>query len=434
MSVLPPTAYAIDFGTTNSLIAAANAERVWAPLCVDTHASDPTVLRSVLFFSDDKAGFECGGAALRACVESGMRGRLIRSIKRFLPVESFRETRIGTRRYSLEELVAILIRHLRERANALLGVDIRTAVLGCPARFSDEPAAHELARRRLLRAAELAGFERVALCEEPVAAALDRAHSSAQSELIAVADLGGGTSDFTVARVGDGRAEVLAVGGVATAGDALDGALMRRCIAPHFGSRVTYRAPFGENVLTFPRPLLEKLCSPAELSLLDRHEVLTFVREMKSASLREGDRELLERLLCLIEDRLGFQLFEAIDETKRRLSLDASAPFRFDYPSIELHQEIERSEFESATELPVERILDRLDETLQKAGVQPQDIDGVYCTGGTARVPVLVEGITRRFGTDKVRHVSTFHAVIKGLAERARSLLGEAPGQGGSWS
>jgi hypothetical chaperone protein len=285
-----------------------------------------------------------------------------------------------------------------------------------------------------VRAAELAGFERVALCEEPVAAALDRAHSSTKSELIAVADLGGGTSDFTVARLAGGRAEVLAVGGVATAGDALDGALMRRCIAPHFGSRVTYRAPFGENVLSFPRPLLEKLCSPAELSLLDRHEVLSFVREMKSSSLGEGDRDLLERLLCLIEDRLGFQVFEAIDETKRMLSLEASAPFRFDYPGIELNQQIDRSEFETATQLPVERILERLDQTLENAGVQAQDIDGVYCTGGTARVPVLVVGITRRFGSDKVRHVSTFHAVIQGLAERARGLLSAAPGQAGSWS
>jgi hypothetical chaperone protein len=420
-----PRAYAIDFGTTNSLIAPAAPDRVWAPLAVDAAASDPTVLRSVLFFSDDSARFECGAEALKVSAESGTRGRLIRSIKRFLPMESFTETRLGARRYQLEELVAIVLRNLRERGNALVGADIRSAVIGCPARFSDDPKAHDLAIRRLRRAAELSGFEQIALCEEPVAAALDCARQGEAPELVAVLDLGGGTSDFTVARLAGGRADVLSVGGVAVAGDALDGALMRSCIAPHFGSTVTYRRAFGENVLTFPKPLLERLCSPAELCLLDRRDTLAFLREIKSSALGEDDRERMDRLLCLVEDRLGFRIFEAIDFTKRELSLQESARFSFDYPTIELELTIERRSFEAAARSALDRILTRLDETLAAAGVSASAIDHVYCTGGTAQVPALNRAITARFGAHKVRHVSTFHAVIQGLAERARSLLSE---------
>jgi hypothetical chaperone protein len=418
-----PLAYAIDFGTTNSLIAAASADRVWEPLAVEPEGADPTVLRSVLFFSDDSAAFECGARALRASVESGARGRLIRSIKRFLPVESFVETRIGTRRYALEELVAILLRNLRERANAVVGADVQSAVLGCPARFSDEPGAHELALSRLERAAKLAGFTEVALCEEPVAAALDCAHQTERDELVAVLDLGGGTSDFTVARLGSGRAEVLSVGGVAVAGDALDGSMMRSSIAPHFGANVTYRRQFGENVLGFPRPLLEKLCSPAELCLLDRRDTLSFLREIRSSSLGDADRLCMDRLLCLVEDRLGFRMFEAIDATKRALSDEDAAPFHFDYPSIELSFPIQRAGFEAAIAPALERILSRLDETLATAGVSAADVDRVYCTGGTARVPAFLRAVSDRFGAEKVRHMSTFHAVIQGLGERARSLV-----------
>lgn len=418
-----PAAYAIDFGTTNSLIAAADAERTWEPIAIDSGSSDPTVLRSILFFPEDKTGVSCGSEALQSAAESGMRGRLIRSIKRFLPAATFTETRIGARRYALEELVAIVLRTLRERANRVLGADVRAAVIGRPARFSDDPEADALAAERLLNAAKLAGFESVALCEEPVAAALDCADEVDRTELVAVCDLGGGTSDFTVARLGSGKSDVLAVGGVALAGDALDGALMRDHVSPYFGSRVSYRMPFGENVLNFPKPLLEKMCSPAELALLDRRDVLEFLRTVKSFALSEDDRDRMERLLCLVEDRLGFSLFEAIDKLKRELSNSVDALFSFSYPSIDIEQRVTRSGFEASARAPIERIVERFEETLHVAGVTPSELDRVYLTGGTAQVPALIDAVRTRVGAGKLSHVRTFHAVIQGLAQRARELV-----------
>jgi len=424
----PARVYAIDFGTTNSLVAAANAERTWKPLAIDAEASDPTVLRSVLFFADEVEAVTVGQRALRTAAEAGARGRLIRSIKRFLPVSSFNETRIGRRKYQLEELVAILLRSLRERANRELDTDVRAAVLGCPARFSDDATEHELARERLLRAAKLAGFEQVELCEEPVAAALDSTSPRQPNELFAVADLGGGTSDFTVARRDGANTHTLAVGGVAVAGDALDGALMRDSIAPHFGSQVSYRLPFGGNVLTFPRPLLERLCAPAELCLLDRPETLEMLRTIRSFSLAEPDRERIDRLLCLVEDRLGFQIFEAIDRVKRELSQADTALFRFPYPSIEIEEPVQRDKFELAAASSIERISERFAQTLSNAGVAPDALDGLYLTGGTAMVPGVVEALAARVGRDKLRRMSTFHSVIHGLAERARTLANDGFG------
>lgn len=421
-----PRIYAIDFGTTNSLIAAANADRTWPPLAVDVGASDATVLRSVLYFPDGTDGATAGFAALRAAAEPGARGRLVRSIKRFLPASSFTETRIGRRKYQLEELVAIVLRHLRERADRELGGEIRQAVLGCPARFSDDPAEDALARRRLLRAAELAGFERVELCEEPVAAALDSNSGEPADELFAVADLGGGTSDFTVARRRGSETVTLAVGGVAVAGDALDGALMRDSIAPHFGADVAYRLPFGGNVLTFPKPLLERLCSPAELSLLDRPETLEMLRTIRGFSLAPADRDKLDRLLTLVEDRLGFQIFEAIDATKRALSREATAPFRFPYPTIDLGATIERTRFEAAARPALERIVARFEDTLAKASVAPSALDRLYLTGGTAMVPAVYDALAARVGAGKLRRMSTFHSVIQGLAQRARGVARSA--------
>jgi hypothetical chaperone protein len=198
---------------------------------------------------------------------------------------------------------------------------------------------------------------------------------------------------------------------------------MREQIAQHFGARVAYRMPFGENVLGFPKPLLEKLCSPAELSLLDRREVLEFLRTIKSFALGEGDRECMDRLLCLVEDRLGFQIFEAIDATKRKLSSEAEASFVFAYPGIDLEQKVRREDFETAAAPSIRRIVERLEQTLQAAKVQKEQLDRIYFTGGTAMVPAVVAALAASVGPTKTSHVSTFHSVIQGLAERARSLV-----------
>ncbi len=92
-----------------------------------------------------------------------------------------------------------------------------------------------------------------------------------------IVDLGGGTSDFTLVRMsaqGFRASDVLAVGGVAVAGDALDGSLVRCAVAPELGSTAQYRVPFGSNVLTMPMDLIELLCSPADLTLVDRTTIM----------------------------------------------------------------------------------------------------------------------------------------------------------------
>jgi hypothetical chaperone protein len=204
---------------------------------------------------------------------------------------------------------------------------------------------------------------------------------------------------------------------------------MRDHVSPYFGARVSYRMPFGENVLTFPKPLLEKMCSPAELALLDRRDVLEFLRTVKSFSLGDDDRERMDRLLCLVEDRLGFSLFEAIDLLKRGLSRESSALFSFDYPGIDIEQAVSRAEFEHAARSAIEQIVTRFEATLAAAKVTPDELDRVYLTGGTAQVPALVEAVGARVGAHKLSHVRTFHAVIQGLAQRARELS-----QGGAFS
>ena len=418
-----PSLYAIDFGTSNSLLCGVTPSAVDQPLALAPAASDPSVFRSILFYSETRE-WHFGAAALERYVAEGMRGRFMRSLKRFLPMPSFQETRIGSKQVALEELIGVFLREMRRRANHHYGVDIKRALFGRPARFSDSDENDKLAEERLAEAAGFAGFDEVHFCPEPIAAAYDFRSRLTEPKVVLVADFGGGTSDFTVARLtpGETQVEVLAVGGVSIAGDAFDGSIMRHKVSRNFGSDVKYKVPFGSNVLSMPRPLMESLCSPAETCLLGQRDVMAFLRDIKSGSLGKDDKQHIDQLLCLVEDSLGFQIFEAIEHTKRELSDHELTEFRFDYPGIDIAEPITQTEFQAFSAPQVEAILGALDRTLAESGLGATGIDLVCCTGGTARVAALAAGIQSRFGAEKLVRLRSLHSVIQGLGERARSL------------
>ncbi|MDB4977035.1 MAG: molecular chaperone [Myxococcaceae bacterium] len=418
-----PTIFAIDFGTSNSLLSAAAPGRVFPPAPIDPAADDPTVLRSVLYFAPEEQAF--GSTAVKRLVANGFEGRLIRSIKRHLPSRSFTSTRIGTKTVTLEELIATLLRVMRQRANEHFEVDVTRAVLGRPARFSNDDAEDQLAEDRLRKAAQLAGFDDVSFCPEPVAAAYDFASDLVEPKLVLVIDLGGGTSDFTLVRMtakGFAPSDVLAVRGVAVAGDALDGSLVRAVVASELGSNVPYRVPFGSNTLTMPHDLIDMLCSPADLTLLDRPKVMRRLSDMRRGLLDRNDEALLEKFSVIVEDGVGFELYEAVEKVKRALSEASTAQLSLRYPGAELERAVGRDELQHAAEKPIDRIMQALDGTLETAGVQAADVEIACITGGTSRVPLVQQAIRERLPRAGIRTLSSFHSVVQGLARRAAEL------------
>ncbi|APR78802.1 Putative heat shock protein YegD [Minicystis rosea] len=419
-----PTVYALDFGTSNSLLAAANADHTFSPAPIDPRATDPIILRSVLYFPNAQRCYY-GEEALRRYAENGLDGRLLRSIKKHLPSRSFHGTYIDERPMPIEDLVAAVIREMRIRANTYYCTEVDRVVLGRPARFAEEPLDDQLAQRRLEEAARRAGFNEVVFLPEPIAAAREFGVGVGEERVVLVADFGGGTSDFTVMRVGPRNfrpSDVLAIGGVAVAGDALDASIMRSQVARHFGAEVSYKVPLGSNVLTMPKPIVEHLCSPANLSILRRADVAEFLRNVRKWSVGPDDREKLDQLSTLVDDGLGFSIFEVIEQAKRTLSGADEASIDFSYPSIDVHERVTRTAFETASERATSTILRCLDETLAAAGVAPSEVQDVCCTGGTAKVPRIAAEIRRRFGDARVRDYKSFTSVVEGLAVHARSL------------
>jgi hypothetical chaperone protein len=415
---------AIDFGTSNSLVAAATANGRTEPLPIDPSHDDPTILRSVLY-SPARQEWDFGEEAIAKYYDMGAEGRIFRSLKKFLPDPFFSGTQVHGIFHSLEDLLGRLMRTIRVRAEQHLGQDLQSVILGHPALFSPQPELHQQALNRLEKAAHIAGFKEVAFCPEPVAAAHHFASSLDQPRTVLIADFGGGTSDFTIVRMrpeGFAPTDVLALGGLSVAGDAFDGSIMEHVVAPHFGSKIEYRMPFSSNVLSLPKAMVRKMCSPADLLLLGRQDYLEFFRKLDDWSVGQDDGLILDRLRILVEERQGYHLFQCIEEGKKALATMEVGPIDYEYPGIDLHLGLPRDAFRQFSAPLVQAIMKNLDQTVQLAGLQYGDIDIVCCTGGTARLGAIHEALAQRLGEDKLQQHMPFHAVINGLAERAVQL------------
>lgn len=420
-----PTVFAIDFGTSNSLLAAASRDQLFPPIPLDLQASDPTVLRSAFYFTRMNEPAFFGTGAIREFVANGFRGRLIRSIKRHLPSKAFTKTRIGDQLVTLEDLVGAFLKSIRETGCKHFGTDVRRVVLGRPARFSNEPDEDQLAQDRLDRAARRAGFEEVTFCPEPIAAAYDFADDLEEPKTVLIADLGGGTSDYTIVKMtsnGFAPEDVRGIGGISVAGDAIDGALVRSEVAPEFGSRAHYMAPFGANVLDMPKLLIELLASPADLTLGDRTKTLKMLGDIRAGLVDPSDRVKIDRFVTVVEDGVGFSLYEAVEGAKRALSDLPRTHIALDYPGAEFDIETTRPELDRVASVPIERMIKSLDEVFERSGVDPDAIDIACLTGGTSRMPAVEAAFRARLPRSNFRRLSSFHSVVQGLSRRAQEL------------
>lgn len=425
---MPERIYAIDFGTSNSLIAVSTASESSEPLLIDSTNEDSTIMKSVLF-SPKKDQWYFGSQAITQYESMLGEGRLIRSIKKYLPDPSFERTSIHGKSYSLIQIIAIFLGELRQRANKLIDADVKKVVLGRPAAFSLDAEKDKLAQDRLELAAKEAGFEHIDFCPEPIAAAYEFRTQLTEPKTVLIADFGGGTSDFTILKMSQKAfkdRDVLAIGGVSLAGDAFDGSMMRHMICPFFGSEVTYQLPMGRNHLKIPKTLINKMCSAPDISFLGRSDIMKLLRDAQRWSLDEVEAVKMQRLFTLVEEHLGYKLFSSIEKTKRQISDQNSALFEFDYPGVELEEEILAALYHEKSEEVTKKIMTCLDETIAASGLKAEQIDIVCCTGGTAKIRGLNAALAQRFGDQKLKQHKNFHSVINGLSFRAQSILQEA--------
>jgi hypothetical chaperone protein len=410
-------AVGIDFGTTNSAVAIADdAGRVSLLPLPAPGGGVASTWRTILYFESGEEPSDvlvsAGTPAMQRYAESGGQGRLVQSIKSHLASELFSGTQAMGRNYRVEDLIALFLRKLRDAVATDLG---RRAVVGRPVRYwgADTAADEERALTRMRGALELAGFDDVTFEYEPVAAARRYAAGLDHEELVVIADFGGGTSDFSVVRVGGGRAaQVLATSGVAVAGDSFDARMVDHVVSPKLGRGTTYKAEFGREM---PVP-------PWLYSNLRRWHHLSFLRSKKTEALLEKIRdgasepESIERLIHIIEDELGLPLHQAVEASKRALSEKAKARFAFEQPGIALRSELARAAFDEWIQEELADIEQAVNEALTRAGIDARAVDRVFTTGGSSLVPAVRARLAKTFGADRLVGGDELTSVAWGLA------------------
>jgi hypothetical chaperone protein len=418
--------YGIDFGTTNSALA-----------ILDTETNQVVRLftvPSLLFFKDNQRPrapitYAVGEEAVQQYVDSRMQGRFMKSIKRVLPNRSFVDTKISGRSFKAEDLVAIILLHLKKQADAFLGEDIRTAVIGRPVVFDENPDKDQLAQERLSKAAKIAGFETFYFQMEPIGAAFTYERQITRPETVLVADFGGGTSDFSIMRLDpaaihrpDRRGDMLAKGGIYIGGDTFDSDIMWHRGTPHFGRGVKEQWDDGK-WLDLPLSYFTNLCSWEKMNFLDNNRWREHIARSYTFS---GRDQRVKNLLTLIEKNLGYVLFKQIEKTKFGLTDADAAPFVFDEFDIKINETIAIEAFEhEIVQKNLLKIETYLLDFLNRQNIAPADLDTVFMTGGTAYVRPLQRIFERVFGMEKIKSGDNFNSVATGIAYSYRVLAAE---------
>ncbi|MDD4974345.1 MAG: Hsp70 family protein [Bacteriovorax sp.] len=415
--------YAVDFGTSNSLLSHVSNEGVITAIPLESDSN--IVLRTLLYTPEPNVWF-FGKDAIKEYVNQGGEGRFFRSIKKFLPENNYKGTTVFNKTMSISEIVAVFLSTMRERANKITNENVERIVLGRPALYSLNKEDDQLAQDRMQKACELAGFKEVVFCPEPIAAGLDYNASTSTEKIVLIADFGGGTSDFTLMKIHKNaysQDDILGLSGIFMAGDALDGIMMKDFIAPHFGSRFEYKIPGGNNILTFPRQLLKKICSPAHITHLRDRDTWEYLQHIQKFALNKDGEKHMHQLFTLVECQLGFPLFDEIEKSKIRLGSNDRTIFDYHYPGIDINEEISKNSYQLSITPAVEEIIATMMEVFKQSGLSISDVDQVCLTGGTSQLPKIREFLGNIFGSDKLIEYNVYQSVVNGLAQYAKRLV-----------
>ncbi|MCC6167375.1 MAG: Hsp70 family protein [Caldilineaceae bacterium] len=346
-----------------------------------------------------------------------IRGRLLQSIKTGLRSAAYQGTKIFGRYYTIEELIAFILRHVRQRSEQILDQPARQALIGRPVTFSHDPAVDQLAEEKIRRAAHLAGFAQVDFLPEPVAAAAFYANRTSHEQTLLVFDFGGGTLDLTVLKVSAaGQQQVLASLGILVGGDDLDSAIMRGKVAPYFGTQSAIDVNFDGRLIPFPEHLAELLEQWQTIPTLTRPENLQIIRR----GIQYGnDRAAFQALETLATQNYGFALFQAIEQAKRELSQQAASTIRLQLAEVQLAVELLREEFNGLIGTEQAEVRRGIREAIAAAGLNPEQVEVVVATGGSSAIPAFQALLRREIPGAEIVVSDPFGSVTGGLAIHA---------------
>jgi len=349
----------IDLGTTNSCVSVLEGGEAKVIPNPEGNRTTP----SVVAFKGDE--IQVGEVAKRQAITNP---NTVISIKRHMGTD-YKED-VNGKKYSPQEISAMILQNLKATAEAYLGEKVTKAVITVPAYFNDSQ------RQATKDAGKIAGLEVERIINEPTAAAL--AYGLEKTDVdqkVLVFDLGGGTFDVSILELGDGVFEVLA-----TSGDNLLG---------------------GDD---FDQAIIDYL-----------------VDEFKK-----------EQAIDLSQDKMAMQrLKDAAEKAKKDLSGVTSTQISLPFISagangpVHLENTLTRAKFDELTHSLVERTLIPTRQALKDAGLNPSEIDQVILVGGSTRIPAVQEAVKKEMGKEPHKGVNPDEVVAMGAAIQGGVITGD---------
>ena len=412
---IPASACGIDFGTSNSTAASMHAGQAkLIPL-----EGDKITLPSVVFFNAEDEQTRFGRAGLTDYL-AGYEGRLMRSLKSLLGSSLIDgQTEVNGRSLLFRELLQQFIGELKRRIDAHNGMPFERAVFGRPVFFVDEdPAADKAAENTLAEIAHQLGFREVSFQYEPIAAAYHYETTIQKEELVLVADIGGGTSDFSLIRLSPERArlaerkdDVLANGGVHIGGTDFDRQLSLAGVMPLLGYRSALKS--GREM---PSNIFFNLATWHTINSAYTRQTLA---EQKELALDAVEPKRTARLIKLLDKRAGHWLANEVEHVKIALSDQAKATLHLDTLETALEQVLERTTFEEASIPLLDRVASTVTALLKDAGISANDVDTILFTGGSSGIPRLRSQIAALLPQARAVECDLFGSIGAGLAVEA---------------
>ena len=411
---------AIDFGTSNSAVALPAVSSLSGVKLVELEAGQTSIPTAVFFNAEDGTR-AFGRAAVQAYVD-GYDGRLMRSIKSVLGADLMeRSTEVGpgiTVKY-LDVVIAYL-RQLKQVAEIAHRGELKRAVIGRPVFFVDgDPARDRRAEVTLAEAARAVGFDEVAFQFEPIAAALDFERSCEAETLVMVADIGGGTSDFSLVRVSPQRhlqwerhADILANYGVHVAGTDFDREVSLAAIMPELG--------FGSSGRQQARVPGAVYFDLATWHLINTAYAANRVVECRLMRSMYTSALFHDRLMRVLEHRLGHALAAQAEAAKIEVSETGHAHLNLELVEPGLRPAFDERRQRNALGDRIDGIVAAAQETLRQAGIGAEAVGALYFTGGSTGLTALTEAIAAVLPTARRVNGDRFASVVSGLGVYAR--------------
>ncbi len=412
-NMMPNISCGIDFGTSNSSVAIAHNDNIEL---VKVENQQVTIPSAIFFLGKENTRY-FGKEAVNLFFER-QQGRFMRSLKRVLGTAVMKHgTMVNGKPMKFEKIISYFLRNLKDKATMFANQEIENVVLGRPVHFVDNDAAADAqAQSELRQIAIHVGFRHVEFQFEPIAAAFAHEVKITGEKLALVADIGGGTSDFTVIRLSnqyvnkvDRSSDILANTGVRVGGNDFDKDLSLAAIMPELG----YRSLYGNKNLEVPLKYYHDLAEWSKVNFLYTPKIIMQAKQFLHES---HDKGRFERLLKVLEQETGHTLLAATEETKIALTSQADYTAPFGFIEEDLSIRISQSKFEEAIGSEVDKIMNAATECLRHAGVKAHHIDLVILTGGSTEVPLIQYAFKMLFPNAALADENKLSSVGLGLA------------------